>query len=140
MLVYPQPGWTQANTGDPAHLQLQNVAVFDLRIYTAANVNEADATALIENYVGNVLSNGASQLQLSSREQVAINGVTGVRQTYVGNFGNLGVIEGQVTAFFRGSASSGLQIGILVDAWAPQGQLAAREPDIEQMIQTVEVQ
>jgi hypothetical protein len=139
VLVYPLAGWAQASTTDASHLQLQKGAVvFDLYVYPVSNVSSTSAASVLDAYVQQSLRQNSSQLQVSATQQVAVNGVTGSRLGYVGNFANLGVIEGEVTSFIRQSQAAG-SVDIVVDAWATQGQLASGVNDVEQMIQTVAV-
>lgn len=141
VVVYPRQGWSQLQLPSPQTsvdgLRLQKgAAVFDLRLFTIAGGTQANtgASDLATYYVQAVLGPGASQLQTSTPQQVPVNGVTGVRVTYLGNFNGVQQpIEGQVTAFVRGTQ------GLVVDGWANQGQLSGAVDDIEQMIQTIEV-
>ncbi len=139
VLVYPLGGWAQASTQGTNHVQLQKGAVvFDLYVFPVSNVSSTSAASVLDAYVQQSLQQNSSQLQTTAKQQVAVNGVTGSRLGYVGNFGSLGVIEGEVTSFVRQSPAAG-SVAIVVDGWATQGQLSSGINEIEQMIQTVEV-
>jgi hypothetical protein len=81
-----------------------------------------DARALAERYATDVLEPEADRLSVSPNlETVRLpSGVTAVRFSYIGVFGEAGgsPVEGEVTALVSPSGA-----GVVFDGWAPQGVL-----------------
>jgi hypothetical protein len=92
---------------------------------------------LAAEYVRQLLEPQADRLSVSSRvEPVTLgSGLPGVRVAYVGTFGrSQSPIEGEVTA-----AVSPSGVGVVFDAWSPQGLLRYVADDMRTMIDRAEV-
>lgn len=98
---------------------------------------EGDAEELARRYVAEVLEPQADRLSVSRTfEPVRFaSGLEGVRVPYVGRFGRSQTpIEGEVTAVVSPSG-----VGVVFDAWAPEGVLRYAAGDTRTMIERARI-
>jgi hypothetical protein len=96
-----------------------------------------DASDLVAWYVDRVLEPQSRRLSVSSSVEALTlaSGLEGARITYVGLFGkSQAPIEGEVTAVVSPSG-----VGVVFDAWGPEGVLRYIVDDVRTMIDTAEV-
>jgi hypothetical protein len=133
--VQPLTGWEVADRyeGPPGARLTRGSGSLDFVVLPFSGSSEE----LASEYVGEVLEPQADRLSVSSRvEPVTVGpGLPGVRVAYVGTFGrSRSPIEGEVTA-----AVSPSGVGVVFDAWSPQGLLRYVADDMRAMIDRAEV-
>jgi len=133
--VSPLSGWQVARrfTDPPGVRFTRGVGNLDVLAASFAG----DASGVARRYVDRSLKPNAVRLSVSpSTVPVRLgSGLEGVRLHYVGSFGGeQASVEGEVTAFVTPSG-----IGVVFDAWAPQGLLQYVVDDTRAMIEDAAV-
>jgi hypothetical protein len=132
--VTPPAGWVAV--GSPQNLpgvKFQRGAVtVEVGI---ASFDQAPKDLLVA-YVNQILAPSAQDAKVSSATSVvAGNGKPTARATYTGSFKDVGTaVEGELS-----TQVSPTNIGIVVNAYAPQGQFTASLNDVHAFVDTIEV-
>jgi hypothetical protein len=133
--VTPFPGWELAGRStDPDRIRLTSGST---SLDVVAFPFEGTDVDLLGRYVDDVLEPDAEQFRVSEEvEPVRLaSGLTGSRIAYVGLFGDVQApIEGEVTAVVSPSGE-----GVILDGWAPAGQLQFEIDEIDAMIERAEI-
>ena len=132
--VTPPPGWVAvgAPVGLPGVRFQRGAFTVEVGI---ATFNAAPKDLLVA-YVNQILAPSAQDAKVSAATNVvAGNGRPTARATYTGSFKDFGTaVEGEISA----QVSQG-GIGIVVNAYAPQGQLAGSLNEVHAFVDTIEV-
>ena len=133
--VTPFPGWELAGRStDPDRIRLTSGST---SLDVAAFPFDGTDIDLLGWYVDNILEPDAEQFRVSEAvEPVRVaSGLTGSRIAYVGLFGDVQApIEGEVTAVVSPTGQ-----GVILDGWAPAGQLQFEIDEIDAMIERAEI-
>lgn len=133
----PLSGWeaTQPGSfGDLVGVELTRGNA-DLGVYSAQI--DFGVEVLLTRYVTRFLEPGAQHLSVSNdvQEVKLGSGLTGLRVSYVGTFGDRSVqVEGEVTAVVSPSGT-----GAIFDAWGPTGLFGYARGDTREMIDSAEI-
>lgn len=135
LVVHPVSGWkVDARLANMPGVRLaRGAASLDVRETTFTGGGGGKFLAA---YVKEVIAPDSTQFDLVSVDNVVIGGrFNAVRATYVGQFKNVaGLVEGQMTGIVFDDG-----LAIVFDAWASQGTLAGSLPDVQRMIETMEI-
>ena len=130
--VHILDGWTVSGPFDNGIRVERGSVLVDIREFPF----DGSSQDFYATYQRDVLEPDATQLTMTAGQEVEVgNRYVGVQGSYVGLFpGISSTVEGRVTAmaFPRG-------FGVVVDAWAPEGMLAAGLSDVQIMLDTIEI-
>ncbi len=131
--VTPPPGWVVV--GDPLSLQglrFQKGAV-TVDVGLAAFTNTP--SELLAAYVNQVLIPNSQGAKVSPTHiKPSVNGHVTAIATYTGNLKGFGTaVEGEITTQVWETG-----VGVIVNGFAPQGQLAAARDEIDQFVDTIQ--
>jgi hypothetical protein len=132
--LHPPPGWAVAKSStDPPSVRLTRG---NGSLDVLAGPFSGSLADLLRVYVTRNLEPQAQQLSVSRPEPVRLaSGLPGLRVSYVGTFGGVATpIEGEVTAVVSNSGN-----GVILDGWAPSGQLGSVLDDVQAMVDGAEV-
>lgn len=122
-------GWQVTDEAGGTRLAKGSVAIDVLNIDFAG-----DPSALYEEFVARALAPDAIGFEATDPRLVIIGaGIPAARGAYAGIFGQAGEVEGQLTAFVIDGD------GYVFDAWSHAGGLSRLLPEVELMIDSVEV-
>jgi len=125
------PGWQEAERfTDPPGVRLTR-GIGSLDAFAIDFAGTPDA--LFESYFVEALEPQSSQLQRPvTVEPLSIEGASAVRGPYTGSFGDLGPVEGEVTALVTPEGT-----GVVFDGWAHQGLYAQIAEEVRVMVEGV---
>jgi hypothetical protein len=134
--VRPDPGWHPVSRHDDEGAHDVLLGRGSARLLVVALEGFSDAPdALAEAYVDSVLQQRFVQVRLApSPETTVVVGHEAVRFGYVGVTDDRVFVEGGVTAIVGSTGA-----GVVFDAFAPEGTLAASADDLHRMIDGAEV-
>ena len=129
------PGWSVVREDPSGSGVVLSNGTGLLEVYPAPGPYD-DATALLSDYVAEVLRPAASQVTISDPERTGIRpSDAGVRARYQGTFPAFGYpLEGVVTAVVAPGGSA-----VIFDGSAPQGQLLTVADELDAMIAGSEI-
>lgn len=135
--VFPLSGWQDTGAGEVGDLAGGRLTRGSATLDVLTRSTDLGAEAVLVRYVRRFLEPAASTLDVSEdvREVRLDNGLTGLRLSYTGTFGERAAkVDGEVTATASPNGTA-----VIFDAWGPSGMFGYAAGDTREMVRTAEI-